>query len=203
MTVPGRDSAASMLVSLDPPRWHLRHSRAVAEIAGWLALRAERLGLAVDRRLVESAALLHDVDKILPAGDPAGGRLHGAGSAAWLAAHGAPELGPAAAGHPVTRLVDAETAERWLHDATLEERLVAYADKRAGQRLESMAARFAAWARRYPDGWDATAVAAARARAERLEADICDRLGIRPTEVGRLRWTGPALRRVRALASAA
>jgi hypothetical protein len=60
-----------MLLSLDPPPWHLRHARAVAEIAGWLAARAEARGLGVDRRVVEAAALLHDVDKILPASDPA------------------------------------------------------------------------------------------------------------------------------------
>src|SRR6266571_2941707 len=69
MTVPSRSEAASLLLSLDPPAWHERHSRAVAEVAGWLAARAQRAGRTVDRRLVEAAALLHDVDKVLPPHD--------------------------------------------------------------------------------------------------------------------------------------
>ena len=55
---------------------------------------------------------------------------------------------------------------------------MAYADKRAGQRLESMSARFASWERRYPPrddgtGWDRATVVAIHARARRLEADVC------------------------------
>jgi len=72
---------------------------------------------------------------------------------------------------------------------------VAYADKRAGQRLEPMAARFASWARRYPGGWDAATAITVRARAERLERGVCARLDIDPATVGRVRWTGPALGR--------
>ena len=53
---------------------------------------------------------------------------------------------------------------------------MAYADKRAGQRLESMDARFASWRRRYPqrvvdghsDGWDERTWQAVRERARRL-----------------------------------
>ena len=48
-----------------------RHARAVAEVAGWLAGRIDARGVAVDRRLVEAAALLHDADKALPVTDPA------------------------------------------------------------------------------------------------------------------------------------
>jgi HD superfamily phosphodiesterase len=192
MTVPGRVDAAALLLSLDPPPWAIRHARAVAEIAGWLALRIAAAGIAVDRRLVESAALLHDVDKMLPAGDPASALPHGDGSAAWLTGHGHPELGRAVANHPVTRLADAERFRRWSAFASREERIVAYADKRAGQRLESMAARFASWARRYPGGDPATARAVA-ARAARLEADVCRAAGVRPADVRRLPWTGRAL----------
>ena len=79
MTVPGRVEAASLLLSLDPQPWFVRHARAVAEVAGWLAARIDARGMAVDRRLVETAALLHDVDKALPAGDPLRALPHGDG----------------------------------------------------------------------------------------------------------------------------
>jgi len=205
MTVPARAQAASLLLSLEPPPWLLRHSRAVAEVAAWLAARIDERGVTVDRRLVEAAALLHDVDKALPADHPVRALPHGEGSAAWLTAAGHPELGRAVEGHPVTRLADGERFRRWAAFATREERIVAYADKRAGQRLESMDARFASWRGRYPPGptaaspgaWDAATFDAVRVRAGRLEADVCRAAGVVPVEVRRLAWTGAALRSVR------
>lgn len=202
MPVPSRTAAASLLLDLDPPAWHLRHARAVAEVAGWLAVRCARAGEAVDRGLVEAAALLHDVDRILPAADPARALPHGDGSAAWLTARGHGELAGAIAAHPVTRLVDVG-ADRWLASAALEELLVAYADKRAGQRVEPLATRFAGWRRRHPDGWSAAEDARARRRAERLEALVCARAAVEPPAVGRLRWTGPALAAARRARTAA
>lgn len=199
MTVPGRVEAAELLLSLDPPAWFLRHARAVAEVASWLAARtaARTRARQVDRSLVEAAALLHDADKLLPAGDPAGALPHGDGSAAWLSRRGHPELGPAVAAHPVTRLIEGERYRAWAAAASPEERIVAYADKRAGQRLEPMAERFASWQRRYPGGWSAAEAAAVRRRADYLESDVCRAAGVAPNEVRRLRWTGAALRAAR------
>jgi hypothetical protein len=194
MTVPGRVEAAALLLSLDPPIWFLRHARAVAEVAGWLAARTAAASQnRVDSALVEAAALLHDADKLLADGDPARALPHGDGSAAWVARNGYPELGPAVACHPVTRLIDAYCYDRWAATASREERIVAYADKRAGQRLESMSDRFASWAQRYPGGWSPDEAAAARRRADDLEAEVCKAAGVVPSEVRRLSWTGAAL----------
>jgi hypothetical protein len=193
VTVPDRQTAAALLIETVPPDWLVRHARAVAEVAAWLAARTAARGILVDRRLVEAAALLHDLDKALPVGHPARILPHGEGSAAWLAERGHPELGPAVAGHPVTRLGDGVRFSGWLATSSHEERIVAYADKRAGARLERMDDRFASWRRRYPGGWDDATAVAVRRRAARLEDAVCDAAGIRPDEVRRLRWTGPPL----------
>lgn len=197
MTVPGRVAAARLLCSLGPPDWFVRHATAVADVAAWLARRASTAGHPVDRRLVEAAALLHDVDKLLPPDDPRRALPHGDGSAAWLTAAGAPELADAVRDHPVPRLAEPAAARRVL-GAALEVRLVAYADKRAGLRLESMAARFASWRLRYPvvedgDGWTLATIRAAEAAAATLERRVCDELGIRPRDVRRLRWARRAI----------
>jgi hypothetical protein len=197
MSVPGRVDAAALLLSIQPPAWHLRHVRAVAEVAGWLAFRAVAAGHPVDRALVEAAALLHDVDKVLPPGDPLRSLPHGAGTAAWLSARGHPELAAAVTGHPVTRLA-APDADGWLDRASREEILAAYADKRAHQHLVPMAVRFADWTRRYPEtagwhGWSGVEAAAVRRRAERIEAEACALADVAPEAVRRLRWTGRAL----------
>lgn len=198
MSIPGRVEAASLLLSLRPPDWFVRHSRAVAEVAAWLAACVLSNGIPLDRRLVEAAALLHDVDKILPADDPAAHLPHGDGSADWLTRQGHPELARAVANHPVTRLGDEERYRRWAAFASREERVVAYADKRATQRLIPMAARFARWERRHTDAWDPWTRRLIRSRAERLEADVCRAAGVAPEVIRRLRWTGRALRAARA-----
>ena len=151
---------------------------------------------------MEAAALLHDVDKVLPDDDPARRLPHGEGSADWLTRQGHPELTRAVANHPVTRLGDGDGFERWAAFATREERIVAYADKRAGQRLEPMNQRFASWERRYPPGaagttWSDEAAREVRARAARLQADVCRAAEVAPDEVGRLAWTGAALKAAR------
>jgi hypothetical protein len=201
MTVPGRVDAAALLLSLDPPPWALRHARAVAEVAAWLAARTNDRGRPVDRALVEAAALLHDVDKLLPAGDPARSLRHGDGSADWLSRHGHRELAPVVRDHPVTRLLDGPAFEDWLAASGDAARIVAYADKRSGQRLEPMSARFASWARRYQDapGWDAAVRAAAVGRAERLETEVCRAAAVQPADLRRLPWTGRALAAARAV----
>lgn len=155
---------------------------------------------------MESAALLHDVDKLDPVKPAVAGLAHGSGSARWLADRGYPELGPVIVGHPVTRLVDGGWFEEWLATASPEALVVAYADKRAGQRLETMAARFASWERRYPpqaragrprDSWSEETLAAVQHRAEVLEAHVCELAGVAPEDVRRLRWTAHAIRDAR------
>jgi hypothetical protein len=193
MTVPSREEAVRLLLSLDPPMWHLRHSSAVAEVAAWLAHRIARSSPErhLDRRLVETAALLHDVDKALPkvARPPL---RHGAAGSAWLAAHGHGELVEAVSLHPVTRLVtDAGAAA--LGRASLEARIVAYADKRARQRVVSMADRFERWTRRHQGGWSPEVAARIWERAQVLETEVCGLAGCRPEDVTRLGWTGPVL----------
>jgi hypothetical protein len=192
MTIPSRADAAGLLLSLRPPAWHVRHARAVAEVAGWLAARCAASGARLDRGLVEAAGLLHDVDKAIPRADPAAALAHGDGSAAWLAARGHPELGSAVAAHPVSRLLR-DDAEAWLARAPLEDLVVAYADKRASHRLGSIDVRFEGWRRRYPGGWSTDEESLARRRAAALERAVCARAGVTPAAVGRLPWTAPAL----------
>jgi hypothetical protein len=151
---------------------------------------------------VESAALLHDVDKLPAVRLEVDGVRHGDVAAAWLSGRGYGELGPVVAGHPVTRLADADWYAAWLRDASPEALIVSYSDKRAGQRLEPMAGRFASWDRRYPPaeragrtrgGWSIETAELVRRRSEEIERRVCRLAGVSPQDVGRLRWTGRAI----------
>jgi putative nucleotidyltransferase with HDIG domain len=189
MTVPTRGEALALLLSVQPSERLLQHVTVVAEVAAFLAYRGQRAGLTVDRRLVEAAALLHDVDKALPVDDPLRELGHGAAGAAWLRAAGHAELSRAVASHPVMRL-DRPDAGEWVRSAPLEERIVCYADKRATRRVVSLEQRFERWRRRHPEYGDRLTTALELARS--LESDLCATLGIRPEAVERLAWVAQA-----------
>jgi hypothetical protein len=139
---------------------------------------------------VESAALLHDLDKALPATHPLRALGHGHAGARWLIERGEGELAPAVEWHPVGRLTD-PAYERWIGHASVEELIVAYADKRAIQRLGPLDRRFDRWLREHPDM--EVSLRLARSRAGALEAEVCGLAGLAPGEVGRLRWVRRAV----------
>ena len=195
MAVPTRAEALTLLLSTHPSERLLQHVTVVAEVAAFLAHRALRAGLSVDRRLVETAGLLHDVDKALPADDPIRELGHGAAGAAWLSAAGHAELARPIAAHPVMQL-DQPGALEWLARAPLEDRIVCYADKRATQRVVSLEQRFARWVRKHPEY--AERLGSTLVLAQRLEADICTSLGIQPEDVERLPWVADAVARAKA-----
>ncbi|MET0773372.1 MAG: HD domain-containing protein [Candidatus Limnocylindrales bacterium] len=161
-----------------------------ADVASFLAEAVHRAGHPVDRLLVESASLLHDLDKALPADDPLRALGHGHAGARWLEANGYPELAPAVDTHPVGRLVEQPYVE-WVTATTLEQRLVAYADKRSQRRVVTLDERFARWVRKHPDAADQLAVA--RERAAQLEEEICALSGLRPDDIQRDPWAEQAV----------
>lgn len=192
MAVPTRTEAISLLLSTSPTPRLLQHVTVVAEVASFLAHRASRAGIAVDRRLVETAALLHDVDKGLPPDHPLKELGHGAAGAAWLTDAGHPELARTLVAHPVSRFTDPD-AESWVTEAPIEERIVTYADKRATQRVVSLEQRFDRWQRKHPEYRGRLDCAYDVAR--RLEATLCTAIGIEPTDIERLRWVEDAMTR--------
>lgn len=168
----------------------LRHSTAVAEVAAFLAAAMVRRGVLIDALAVETAALLHDLDKMLPDDDPLKALGHGAAGAEWLRQRGMPELAPAVACHPVMEIGTATSYHAWADRAGLAGRLVAYADKRARQDIVTLDDRFARWHEHYPDS---PRLDEADARAHQLEVEICGLAGITPAEVTRERWVGRAI----------
>jgi putative nucleotidyltransferase with HDIG domain len=173
----------------------LQHVTVVAEVAAFLAFRAVQAGLVVDRRLVETAALLHDVDKALPREHPGLVLGHGRAGAAWLSDAGHPELARCVLAHPVMRLAE-PGASAWITSAPLEERIVCYADKRATQRMVSLDKRFARWQRKHPEY--AAALEEALSMARWLESSLCQATGVEPSQVERLRWVEDAITRAKA-----
>jgi putative nucleotidyltransferase with HDIG domain len=191
MSIPSRADAAAVVALLAPPAGLLRHSTAVAEIAAFLCAAMGRRGVTLDASLVESAALLHDLDKMLPAEDPLKPLGHAHAGAEWLRRRGHAELAAAVELHPVMEIGHAPTYEAWAGRAGLEGRVVAYADKRAKLDVVSLDERFAEWHGRYPDS---PPLFVAQKRAGRLEAELCELAGVGPSDVAREPWVAEAMR---------
>lgn len=194
MAIPSRVEAANLVRDLKPNAKLMRHSTAVAETAAWLVAAMIRRGTVLDPTLVETAALLHDVDKMLPADNPLKPLGHGAAGAEWLRQRGHEEVAPAVAAHPVMEIGRAETYEEWAGRAGLAGQVVAYADKRARQYVLTLDKRFARWHEQYPDS---PALDTAHERARQLEEEMCALAGIDPAGVKRKRWVSEALRAAR------
>jgi 5'-deoxynucleotidase YfbR-like HD superfamily hydrolase len=190
MTIPNRVEAGRILKDLDPPDWLLAHSAAVADVAAFLGDAIEKRGHAINVPLVEAAALLHDLGKALPKDAPLGALGHADAAAHYLSDIGHGELADAVAGHPVTKLADDEHYAIWSRSATVEERIVAYADKRAKSDLVPMQERFGYWIDKHGD---TDFMRVAFERAEILEKDVCAAAGLDPADVQRLRWAEAAL----------
>src|SRR5688500_3193165 len=101
--VPGRDQALQILESLGLPAGIVIHSRGVARVAAEAARMVAAAGIPVDVRLVEVAALLHDIDKPRTR---RGEGVHGQVAADQLTEMGFAELAAPVASHPVTCLLD-------------------------------------------------------------------------------------------------
>lgn len=190
MSIPTRTEAAQILRALAPPERLAVHSAAVAEVATSLASAIHARGHAIHVPLVEAAALLHDIDKALPADHPLKPLGHGEAGASWLREQGYDELAGAVANHPVTRLADDEHYSLWVRDATVEERVVSYADKRATQDLVTLDERFGRWIKRHGDTPE---IRVARERAEALEREVCAAAGVDPDDVERTPWAAAAM----------
>ena len=173
MVVPGRDQAMQLLDSLDLPDGIVVHSHGVARVAAEAARLVATAGVPVDVRLVEVAALLHDIDKLETR---QGEGIHGQVAAERLAAMGFEELMAPVASHPVTCLLDDRCFPRgWASViVSVADRHVAQAFMTIDERIDDMKVRHPAYA---------ADLDAARRPANALEIELCDAAGLPPDDV--------------------
>ena len=178
MVVPGRDKALQLLASLDLPDGIVIHSTGVARVAAEAARMVAATGVPLDVRLVEVAALLHDIDK--PETRDGGGR-HGEVGAQRLSQMGFDELAAPVASHPVTCLLDDRCFPRGWPSV-----LVSIADRHVAQVFLTIDERIADMQQRHPEY--AEDLETARTPAHALEAELAGAVGMEAnTVVDRLR----------------
>jgi putative nucleotidyltransferase with HDIG domain len=170
VVVPGRDQALQLLDSLQLPDGIVVHSKGVARVAAEAARLVTAAGVPVDVRLVEVAALLHDIDKLETR---QGGGVHGQVAAERLAAMGFEELTAPVASHPVTCLLDDRCFPRGWPSV-----IVSVADRHVAQAFMTIDERIDDMKVRHPEY--ATDLDAARRPAHALEAELGEAAGLEP-----------------------
>ncbi|MEA2661900.1 MAG: hypothetical protein QOH08_1472 [Chloroflexota bacterium] len=156
------------------PAWLRTHSELVGGIAARLADAHVAAGTALDARAVALGGYLHDIGKSpLLAGDA---RDHSVLGPLVLAAEGLADLAELSRRHPVYAPRDPATAPR-----TIAEKIVYYADRRAGQRVVSLEERIDEQLARFPELAPLRAADLATARA--IEADVFRGIGLRPEDL--------------------
>jgi uncharacterized protein len=141
MQIPSRNECMALLSQMDMPEHMQRHSLMVAEIASYLSGLLNRNSVRLDLRLVEAAALLHDIGKpeSLSTGED-----HGVSGARILEGLGYPVLAPIVREH-IT--LDMDQVEGPITESLI----VNYSDKRVRhdqvvtvqERFEDLIARYA------------------------------------------------------------
>lgn len=170
MVVPGRDQALQLLDSLQLPDGIVVHSRGVARVAAEAARLVAVAGVPVDVRLVEVAALLHDIDKVETR---QGAGIHGQVAAERLASLGFEELMAPVASHPVTCLLDDRCFPRGWPSV-----IVSVADRHVAQGFMTIDQRIDDMKVRHPQ--HAADLDVARRPAHALEAELGDAANLEP-----------------------
>lgn len=163
----GLDDARRLLASLDLPHGIVVHSEGVAAIAAEAALMVQQAGIPIDVRLVEVAALLHDIDKPETRDDP---DQHGRAAARRLTEMGHADLAVPIVSHPLACLLDEER-----YPIGWPSVIVALADKHVAQCFVTIDERLDDMARRYPEYRGE--IESARRPAHALEQELADVLG--------------------------
>lgn len=163
-----------LVVRYQLPAWLRQHSALAVEVANGLAGALVEIGEAVRIDDVRAAAYLHDIGKS-PLLD-ADGREHNERSAEVLIREGLGHLAEMARRHIVYAIRDPRLAPR-----TLEEKIVYYADRRAGLRIMTIEERLREQAARFPD--TAEEIMACLEPALALERELFAKLSMSPDQL--------------------
>jgi putative nucleotidyltransferase with HDIG domain len=168
MAVPDLDRAWEILESYALPEGIVHHSEGVRRVATEAARLVAAADVPIDVRLVEVAALLHDIDKLQIR--QSGGE-HGIVGATDLEKMGYSELAMPVASHPLSCLLDDDRFPRGWPSV-----LLAIADRHVAQEFLTIDQRLDEMAGRYPE--HRAGIEAARRPAHALERELADTLGL-------------------------
>ncbi|OIP23888.1 hypothetical protein AUK11_04410 [bacterium CG2_30_37_16] len=121
----------------------IKHMELVSEICVFLGERLEKRGDKIDLEALKSAALLHDLDKIMIGRNE---RNHGFLTADILERRGIRELSGMIKKHALANITDATNKPE-----AIEEKVLFHSDKIASDKVISLEDRSFSWIEKYPE----------------------------------------------------
>jgi len=129
-----REQCLELLAKHQVPEIIVRHSKQVARVAVFIAEKIAAQGESVDLQLVESAALLHDIGKMVGLKDET--KDHAVEAEKILEKEGLPKIAQIAGEHRLNHVLEKPFS-------SLESKIVYYADKRVNHdKIVSLDERF-------------------------------------------------------------
>jgi putative nucleotidyltransferase with HDIG domain len=181
MKYPTREQCLGFYKEINTPENIINHVMVVNKIAVFLAKKLKEKKVKIDLKLVDAASLLHDLDKWLCINDKT--LRHGIETEKILKEKGFPEIGFYAKQH---------IAEFLKEDATWEEKIICYADKRVlDVKIVSLKKRFDYINQRYPPK-DPKQRKDAIEDTYRIEKEIMEKIGMDADELDKLLFNGNA-----------
>lgn len=168
MAIPDLETARRVLSEHDVPDGIVIHSEGVRRVATAAAGLVAEAGIPIDGRLIEAAAVLHDIDK--PRLRRTGG-THGVIGAKILTELGYDELAIPVASHPLPCLLDDERFPIGWPSV-----IVAVADRHVAQSFMTIDERLDDMKLRHPE--HAAAIESARRPAHALAAQVAEAVGL-------------------------
>lgn len=178
--IPEAETVVQLWDTYSLPPYKRNHCTLVAKLAVWFARELMRTDatITIDIPLLESAALLHDIDKSIPRRT---GEHHPDTGVRVLRELGYTRLADIIRTNPLHSILDQTIAPN-----TWEEKLLYLSDKMVKHAIGTVDTRFALWrAEQLPS--DAMAVLdITYPMVKELERDVCSRIGILPEEAALL-----------------
>ncbi len=162
------------------PAYKQNHSFSVARLCIWFATRLMQAdpSQSIDIRLLQAAALTHDVDAMAPKNE---GERHPDAAVRILREHGFDEVADLVRTHPLHAILDQKIAPK-----TLEQKLLYLSDKMVTQSILTVDERFALWRGENLPASAMRELDAAYPKVKALEKEICALVSAVPEDVAQL-----------------
>lgn len=178
--IPSYQQVASLWKRHNLPPYKQLHCRLVAKTAVWFACQLEKHhpDTAVRIRLLEAAALVHDIDKMahkLPH------ERHPDAAVRILREEGFGEVSDIVRTHPLHAILDQSIAPK-----SIEEKLLYLSDKMVKHSIITVDERFALWREEGLPPEAVRTLDAAYPKVKALENEICSMIGVTPKDIAAL-----------------
>lgn len=178
--IPSYDQIQTLWNTYNLPQNKQKHCRCVAQTAVWFArqLVKQNPKLSIDIRLLEAAALVHDIDKMA---QKKSYEHHPDAAVRILRESGYDEVADLVRTHPLHAILDQRMTPK-----TWEQKLLYLADKMVKQTIITVDERFALWRKEDLPEQALMVMNAAYPKVKTLEKEICTAVHVLPRDVAGL-----------------